>query len=328
MNILITCNNVIPALKYGGTERVIWYLGKELSKMGHQVTFLAKKGSECPFSKVIFLDENPQIYNHLIPENTDIVHVNHSICPNISFPYIMTVHGNLNTTNQLDKNIVFVSKNQAQRFQSNQFVYNGLDWDDYLPPNFNTKRDRFHFLGNAAWRLKNVKGAINTIIKTPPEKLDVIGGKRLNFRMGFRLTLHHRIRFHGLCDNIQKSKIMQKSKGLIFPVRWNEPFGLAITESLFYGCPVFGTPYGSLPELVASNMGFLSTNSNEISNAIKNSDQYHQKECHDYAVENFNSKIMAIKYLEKYEIILNGKNLNENNPQLKEIQLQKFLDWK
>ncbi|MEF9931013.1 MAG: glycosyltransferase, partial [Bacteroidales bacterium] len=48
----------------------------------------------------------------------------------------------------------------------------------------------------------------------------------------------------------QKLNILKESKGLIFPVIWNEPFGLAITESLYCGAPVFGTPYGSLPELI------------------------------------------------------------------------------
>jgi len=44
MNILIVINSVIPALKYGGTERVMWYLGKELALMGHSVHFLAAEG--------------------------------------------------------------------------------------------------------------------------------------------------------------------------------------------------------------------------------------------------------------------------------------------
>lgn len=39
MRILIVHNSVIPAHKYGGTERVIWYLGKELVKQGHKVRF-------------------------------------------------------------------------------------------------------------------------------------------------------------------------------------------------------------------------------------------------------------------------------------------------
>lgn len=328
MNILITCNNVIPVLKYGGTERVIWYLGKELVKMGHHVTFLAQKGSVCPFAKIIFFDDNPNIYNHLIPEDIDIVHINHSKCPYLTKPYLITIHGNINSKDLLDCNSVFVSKNHAIRYQSDQFVYNGLDWDDYGKVNFTNQRKRFHFLGNAAWRLKNVKGAIKTILKTPHEKLDVIGGTRLNFKMGFRFTLSPRIHFHGQCDNDEKSKIMQLSKGLVFPVKWHEPFGLALTESLYFGCPVFGTPYGSLPEIITSEVGFLCNNSDELSNKLKNSKSYDAKLCHQYASDLFNSKLMAINYLKKYELILNHQQLNAKNPQLDTIQTQKFLDWK
>ena len=40
MHILIVNNTSIPVQKYGGTERVIWWLGKQLVKMGHQVSYL------------------------------------------------------------------------------------------------------------------------------------------------------------------------------------------------------------------------------------------------------------------------------------------------
>ena len=36
----------------------------------------------------------------------------------------------------------------------------------------------------------------------------------------------------------EKGEILNSSKGLVFPVLWHEPFGLAIIESLYYGCPV------------------------------------------------------------------------------------------
>ncbi len=68
--------------------------------------------------------------------------------------------------------------------------------------------------------------------------------------------------------------LLNQSKGLIFPVLWHEPFGLAITESLFYGCPIFGTPYGALPEIVQSEYGFLSNDSKELINAIKEVKKY------------------------------------------------------
>ena len=62
MNITIVLGDKIPSIKYGGTQRVMWYLGKELDKRGHKVTFIAGKGSYCPFAKVIELDpKSPQI---------------------------------------------------------------------------------------------------------------------------------------------------------------------------------------------------------------------------------------------------------------------------
>jgi len=47
---------LIPVKLYGGTERVIYSLGKELVKLGHDVTYLVKEGSYCNFAKVLFID--------------------------------------------------------------------------------------------------------------------------------------------------------------------------------------------------------------------------------------------------------------------------------
>ena len=154
------------------------------------------------------------------------------------------------------------SKNHAARYGSHCFVHNGLDPDEYGKPSFK-KSDYFHFLGDAAWRVKNVKGAIKIASKAKVN-LKVIGGNRLNISQGFRLTLNLNTSFCGMIGGVKKNEILDKSKGLIFPVRWHEPFGLAITESLYFGCPVFGTPYGSLPEIVNNEVGFLSNESTEL----------------------------------------------------------------
>ena len=61
MNITIVLGDKIPSIKYGGTQRVMWYLGKELNKRGHKVTFIAGKGSSCPFTKVIELDPSVNV---------------------------------------------------------------------------------------------------------------------------------------------------------------------------------------------------------------------------------------------------------------------------
>lgn len=326
MHILIVEGGRIPAFKYGGTERVIWSLGKSLTKMGHKVTYLVGKGSWCDFAEVLILNPSKSI-SEQIPPSIDVIHFNAQPFEKIEKPYIVTMHGNKTDDARLDINTVFVSQNHANRFGSNSYVHNGLDWSEYTKPDFNTKkREHFHFLGNAAWRVKNIKGAIDVICATKQERLNVLGGVRFNVKMGLRFTFSPRISFKGMVGGDEKFSYLNRSKGLIFPVRWHEPFGLAITESLFYGCPVFGTPYGSLTELVPKEMGFLSNKKEELARAITEYD-FNRIRCHEYAIELFNSDKMAMRYLEKYAIVLSGENLNLENPYLREISTDKFLLW-
>jgi glycosyltransferase involved in cell wall biosynthesis len=329
MNILIISNSRIPAHLYGGIERVIWGLGKELAGMGHQVTYLVQEGSTCPFADVIPLAEGIPLLDQ-IPEAVDVVH-GHYLIPELASyhkPYLITLHGNYDEPGYVfDSNLVFISRNQAERYGSRTFVYNGLDWEGYTPPDLRRKRNFFHFLGKAAWRVKNVKGAIRVIRETRQEKLRVLGGVRFNFKMGVRLTFSPRVRFHGMVGGVEKDRLLNQSRGLIFPVRWHEPFGLAIIESLFYGCPVFGTPYGSLTELVGEDFGFLSARSAELAEAVEHWEAYDPKRCHEYALTEFNSRKMTRSYLELYERVLAGESLNETPPRVVQVPKGKFLAW-
>jgi glycosyltransferase involved in cell wall biosynthesis len=328
VKILIVYPGKIPVTLYGGTQRVIWYLGEELVKLGHKVTYLVKEGSYCDFAQIIFIDDKKQITEQ-IPGSTDIIHFNFTPqnVDSVSIPYVITIHRNRNENLQLNKNSIFISKNHANRYGSDTFVYNGLNWDDYFVPDFKQKKDYFHFLGNAAWRVKNVKGAIGIIKKTKKERLKVLGGYRFNFKMGLRFTFSPRVSFYGMVGGDRKNRLINDSKGLIFPVRWHEPFGLGLIESLYYGCPVFGTPYGSLPEIVIKDVGFLSDNLNSLANAVENSSSYSYRWCHEYAVGKFNSKKMAESYLEYYKKVMNGEILNKELPQLKEKEKTGFLEW-
>lgn len=328
MKIIIANNSKIPVKKYGGTERVIWYLGWELTKLGHEVEFLVPAGSSCTYAKVIPIDENKQIIEQ-IPKDADVVHFN--MTPSnidlLQTPYIITQHGNFGEAVQLNRNSVFVSANHAARYGSDSFVYNGLNWDDYSKPDLTKKRTYFHFLGKAAWRVKNVKGAINIIKKTKKERIYVLGGNRINLNMGFRVTLTPRVHFCGMVGGKRKDEYLMKSKGLIFPALWHEPFGLAMIESLYFGCPVFSTPYGSMPELITPNVGVLSNKLSELVDAVENYSAFSNKDCHEYALKNFNSAKMAKSYLEKYERVISGEFLSPAQPTLKEIQSNRFLDW-
>lgn len=327
MKILIVNNTVIPVDAYGGTERIIWWLGKALVGMGHEVAYLVKKGSSCPFAEVHFLEEKKPLAAQ-IPPDVDLVHLHFDTDEVLPKPTLTTVHGNSNAPKTFHPNTVFVSQDHARRHGATAFVHNGLDFDDYGQPLTHNKRLYFHFLGNAAWRVKNVRGAID-VADAAHERLHVIGGTRVNFRMGLRITISPNVRFHGMLGGDGKNALLQASKGLLFPVLWHEPFGLAIAESLYFGCPVFGTPYGSLPELLGSKphastdrkwsgtvdafqseFGFLSVKKAELADALKEVGQYDRQRCQDYAVSHFSARRMAEDYLRLYEKILDGHNLH------------------
>lgn len=316
MKILIVNQSKIPVYAYGGTERVIWDLAKVLVELGHEVTFLVPEGSTCDFAKVISIDSRLS-WNQQIPKDIDIVHFQFQPQKiELETPYVVTEHGNAQLNTALDLNTIFLSKNHAQRHGSNNFVYNGLDWRNYGEVDWSIKRDYYHFLGKAAWRLKNVKGAIH-IAKEANQKLHVLGGDRFNFKRGLRLTFSSKISFHGMVGGQEKLSLLNASKGLIFPVKWHEPFGLAIIESMYFGGPVFATPYGAIPEIVPEQCGKLSNNAEELKAAILDK-SYDTFSCHEHVKQNFNAFKMAEGYLKYYEMAISRAEINIEIPSLKE----------
>jgi len=127
-----------------------------------------------------------------------------------------------------------------------------------------------------------------------------------------------------MVGGLQKFQLLNASNGLIFPVRWHEPFGLAVIESLYFGCPVFSTPYGSLPELVGLQHGVLSSAHQVLADAIVGH-SFDSRACHQHAAENFNAKKMAQGYLEKYLKVADGEFLSSIRPQALERDVR--LPW-
>ena len=311
--VLASIDVTLPVARYGGTERVMWWLGKELARRGHVVTYVIKGGA-CEFAAVRAYDPRRPIDDQ-IPADADVVHLHHALPEGqgIRRPYLITLHGAGSRVVELDRNTVFISRSQAERFGSTSFVHNGLDWAEYGPVDLARPRSYVHFLGDAGWKVKNVRGAIR-VAGLAGERLYVLGGHRLNFRMGFRLTLSPRVRFFGWVGAEEKRRLLPGSRGMIFPVRWHEPFGLAIVESLYFGCPVFGTPYGSLPEIVAPDVGVLSARASDLAEAVRGAGRFDPRRCHEYAVSRFGSRAMADGYLEAYERVAAGQPLHAQPP--------------
>ena len=169
------------------------------------------------------------------------------------------------------------------------------------------------FLALASWKVKNVRGAFR-IARRAGRPLAVVGGHRLNFNMGFRLTLDPNARFHGVIGGERKNRIINRSSALLFPVRWHEPFGVALIEALYFGCPVFGTPYGSLPEIVIPEVGVLADSESELARRLADVGQFDRHRCHQYVCDEFSAGLMTKRYLALYERVLNGESLHDHEP--------------
>lgn len=318
MKIVIVSPVSVPAVRYGGTERVVWSLAIALQRAGHQVTIIAPPSPAAAGGNsvaTVIPRVAGQPLENLIPADTDVVHFHDAPpAPGFPFPYIVTIHGNGLPSAGADRNMVFLSRNHAERHGSSQWVYNGLDWSLYpAPPAAPMQRSGYHFLGKAAWRVKNLRGAI-ALTRHLGTTLEVMGGYRFNFKMGIRLTFDRHVHFHGMVDDAVKARIASSSRGLLFPVLWDEPFGLAVIESMYYGAPVFATTRGSLPELVTADTGILAPTVDDLEQALRSDPSFSAEACHDRALHHFSADRMAADYLEKYAVVMSGQQLSSTLP--------------
>jgi glycosyltransferase involved in cell wall biosynthesis len=326
MHICIVINALIPAYLYGGTERVVVWLGRGLSEMGHKVSYLAAEGSSLDFAPVHILDPRKRIDDQL-PDGVDIVHMHSELEFPQSKPFCLTIHGNANQAREFNKNTIFCSQKHAHNHGAQAFVHLGLDPREYGAPNFHVNTNaRLIFLGKAAWKLKNVKGAIEVAKKSASE-IDILGGTRLNFKMGFRLTLDWAAHFHGMVGGAEKYALMRSAKGLLFPVLWDEPGATAVVESLYFGLPVLATPYGCLTEQVPPFAGLLSNKASDLAEAAKNIQQFDRQAIHQHWQQNFTYVHMAKKYMGYYEQILSGESLHRETIQSPPVRTKKLFDW-
>ncbi|MBK6929564.1 MAG: glycosyltransferase family 4 protein [Saprospirales bacterium] len=344
MKILLLRNSRIPTKNYDDAERVLWWLGRQLYEMGHEPMFLVKKESACDFGPVFTLDEK-QSLSAQIPAEAEVLHFFYRPAAavfDVDKPYLITNFENSTEAETFDANTVFLSANHAMRHGGEVYVYPGIDYRDYGRVLLDFPRNYFHFLGDAAWRGKNVHGAIDLAARAGT-RVHVIGGSRVNFRKGLRITLSPSARFHGVLSRDGRNMMLNGSKGLLFPIIWHEPFGLAVPESLYFGCPVFGTPYGALPELLCrkastdgrkwtgqvdacfSEFGCLSVKRSELVEAIRHSDAFLPDRCLEYAMDCFSAGRMARDYLQLYEKVLNGKPLHTSAPVMEQAPDNKFL---
>jgi glycosyltransferase involved in cell wall biosynthesis len=300
----------IPPPLYGGAERFVYWLGKTLVEMGHQVTLIANAQSHIPGVELRALpaeENDPQAWTRLVPDSTDIVHLWDGA--EVKKPYLLSVGGNGRPGEKFPANTVFVSRSHAANHGSRHFAYSAV-----IPENYSCsdrREDYAVFLAKARWNAKNLPGAA-AVARRAGLELRVIGSRNWPLNLHRHLPAIRGVRYYGMIEEDEKRDLLSRARCLIFPVRWHEPFGLAITEALASGAFVVGTPYGALPEIITPEVGALSIHASELAEAVKNPQRFSPRACRDRVLHGgFTLLDSARKYVEHYERILSHGSLGE-----------------
>ncbi|MGW4460580.1 glycosyltransferase [Micromonospora sp. NPDC004704] len=110
-----------------------------------------------------------------------------------------------------------------------------------------------------------------------------------------------RVRWVGTVAGRDRDDLVASARATLFPLRWEEPGGTAVVESLALGTPVVATARGCLPELVAhGRTGLLTDDEDELADLLVAASLIDPDECRREAARRFTPAIMAERYVELY----------------------------
>lgn len=113
---------------------------------------------------------------------------------------------------------------------------------------------------------------------------------------------HRKISYAGNLGGARKMKFISEAKALLFPIDWEEPFGMAVIEALACGTPVVAMNRGAMPEIIEHGVtGFLANNEEEFGEYMQRVEEIDPFECRRSVKEKFSAHTMAAAYLDRYE---------------------------
>jgi len=319
--------------KSAGHE-VIWYAPKgtqtkvelrdcDIEPVRSQKFYQEKNDASRAIQSIFF---DTVILTNLIKasEEFDVIHLHSTrlalpFCRLVNKPVIITLHNPFDSDFAIEqtrlhkdlKNVHYVSISNNQRhnnpgIQYVKTIYHGLNLDQH--PWTEESGDRWLFVA----RIVPNKGAdiAIEIAKKASVKLDIIGPtydddkNRQYFETKIKPHVDGvNIRFLGALP--QKDLFTHhypSAKGLLFPLQWDEPFGLTVIESLAAGSPVVCFPKGSMPELIEDGKtGFLPKTVDEAVSAVKNIGQISRSYCRYVAEQRFSMDRVVTDYLNVFE---------------------------
>ena len=113
-----------------------------------------------------------------------------------------------------------------------------------------------------------------------------------------------RVRFVGEVGGAQKHELFANARGLLMPIRWNEPFGMVMVEALSCGTPVIAFPEGAAQEIVRDGeTGFLVEDEQEMADAVSRLHTIAPRDCRGWVAEHCDVDVIASAYEDIYRAV-------------------------
>jgi glycosyltransferase involved in cell wall biosynthesis len=329
----------VPPDGYGGIEQMCAALADGLVGRGHDVTLVAAGEDGTTADLVRTFDETPaglgtsegaavelvhaaRARAELEDLDLDVVHDHTFAGPLVAHcrdvPTVVTTHGPIpERTAQLyeavpDLSLVAISEAQRRARPDLPWiatVYNGIDASTY--PYVEDKGSELVFLG----RMHPDKGVHLAIeVARAAGRRLVIAAKcsealeQAYFAEEVEPRLGPDVRYLGAAGADEKRALLSNAAAMLFPIQWEEPFGLVMTESLACGTPVIALRRGSVPEvLVNGETGFVCESLDDMAAAVERLGDIEPRACRDRVLERFDDSIMTERYEAVYRAIASGR---------------------
>jgi glycosyltransferase involved in cell wall biosynthesis len=114
----------------------------------------------------------------------------------------------------------------------------------------------------------------------------------------------------------EKLALLTAARCLLFPISWDEPFGMVMVEAMACGTPVVASRRGSVPEVVAhGETGFVCDDHASLVAALGRLDELSPDRCRAEAVRRFDVDLMAARYEDVYcEAVAGSRHVAANPP--------------
>lgn len=333
----------MPPKLYGGIERIVDGLIKELRHRGHEIGLLANPASECSVDFFVgWQGSKSQRKADTIRNTLTLLRAVDKFRPSLIHSFARLIYLLPLLPRKISKIMSYQRGAGGKQIRiasqlggrsvkftgcSEYIAEMGRPWGSHWTaiPNFADK-DFFQFQPTVPSdaplvflsRIERIKGAHTAIaLARQSGRRLILAGNRVTHDEGesyWKTEIEpflsdERIQYIGPVNDEKKKDLLGSAAALVVPIEWDEPFGIVFAEALACGTPVISCPRGALPEIIKDGQhGFLIRNFAEGIEAISRLGEIQRSECRRQAEERFSRAVVVDQYEALYSSLLNGSS--------------------